>query len=117
MKYGKRIIAILLAAVLTMGTLPQAALAEEPTETTAACTEPVETTQIPETRAETAAPETTGSTEESVPETAPTIEPPVPATAPGEMWPLRGRQSGQPPITEATAPKAEPPWPPRWWRG
>ena len=69
MKYGKRIIAILLAAVLTMGTLPQAALAEEPTETTAVCTEPVETTQIPETRAETAAPETTGSTEESVPET------------------------------------------------
>ena len=44
MKYGKRIIAILLAAVLTMGTLPQAALAEEPTETTAACAEPVETT-------------------------------------------------------------------------
>ena len=71
MKYGKRIIAILLAAVLTMGTLPQAALAEEPTETTAVCTEPVETTQIPETTAETAAPETTGSTEESVPETAP----------------------------------------------
>ena len=69
MKYGKRIIAILLAAVLTMGTLPQAALAEEPTETTAACTEPVETVQIPETTAETAAPETTGSTEESVPET------------------------------------------------
>lgn len=69
MKYGKRIIAILLAAVLTMGTLPQAALAEEPTETTAACTEPVETTQIPETRAETAAPETTEPAEESVPET------------------------------------------------
>lgn len=69
MKYGKRIIAILLAAVLTMGTLPQAALAEEPTETTAVCTEPVETVQIPETTAETAAPETTGSTEESVPET------------------------------------------------
>lgn len=69
MKYGKRIIAILLAAVLTMGTLPQAALAEEPTETTAVCTEPVETTQIPETTAETAAPETTGPTEESVPET------------------------------------------------
>ncbi len=69
MKYGKRIIAILLAAVLAMGTLPQAALAEEPTETTAVCTEPVETTQIPETTAETAAPETTGSTEESVPET------------------------------------------------
>ena len=77
MKYGKRIIAILLAAVLTMGTLPQAALAEEPTETTAACTEPVETTQIPETRAETAAPETTGSTEESVPETAPETAPAV----------------------------------------
>lgn len=75
MKYGKRIIAILLAAVLTMGTLPQAALAEEPTETTAVCTEPVETTQIPETRAETAAPETTGSTEESVPETAPETAP------------------------------------------
>lgn len=71
MKYGKRMIAILLAAVLTMGTLPQAALAEEPTETTAVCTEPVETVQIPETTAETAAPETTGSTEESVPETAP----------------------------------------------
>lgn len=71
MKYGKRIIAILLAAVLTMGTLPQAALAEEPTETTAICTEPVETVQIPETTAETAAPETTGSTEESIPETAP----------------------------------------------
>lgn len=69
MKYGKRIIAILLAAVLAMGTLPQAALAEEPTETTAACTEPVETAQIPETTAEAAAPETTGSTEESVPET------------------------------------------------
>ncbi len=69
MKYGKRIIAILLAAVLAMGTLPQAALAEEPTETTAVCTEPVETAQIPETTAETAAPETTGSTEESVPET------------------------------------------------
>lgn len=69
MKYGKRIIAILLAAVLTMGTLPQAALAEEPTETTAVCTEPVETTLIPETTAETAAPETTGSTEKSVPET------------------------------------------------
>ena len=79
MKYGKRIIAILLAAVLTMGTLPQAALAEEPTETTAVCTEPVETTQIPETRAETAAPETTGSTEESVPETRPET---VPETAP-----------------------------------
>ena len=75
MKYGKRIIAILLAAVLTMGTLPQAALAEEPTETTAVCTEPVETTQIPETRAETAAPETTGSTEESVPETRPETAP------------------------------------------
>lgn len=69
MKYGKRIIAILLAAVLAMGTLPQAALAEEPTETTAVCTEPVETVQIPETTAETAAPETTGPTEESVPET------------------------------------------------
>ena len=75
MKYGKRIIAILLAAVLTMGTLPQAALAEEPTETTAVCTEPVETTQIPETRAETVAPETTGSTEESVPETRPETAP------------------------------------------
>ena len=75
MKYGKRIIAILLAAVLTMGTLPQAALAEEPTETTAACTEPVETVQIPETTAETAAPETTGSTEESVPETRPETAP------------------------------------------
>lgn len=75
MKYGKRIIAILLAAVLTMGTLPQAALAEEPTETTAVCTEPVETTQIPETTAETAATETTGSTEESVPETAPETAP------------------------------------------
>ena len=75
MKYGKRIIAILLAAVLAMGTLPQAALAEEPTETTAACTEPVETVQIPETTAETAAPETTGSTEESVPETAPETAP------------------------------------------
>lgn len=75
MKYGKRIIAILLAAVLTMGTLPQAALAEEPTETTAACTEPVETTQIPETTAETAAPETTGSTEESAPETRPETVP------------------------------------------
>ena len=71
MKYGKRIIAILLAAVLTMGTLPQAALAEEPTETTAVCTEPVETVQIPETTAETAAPETTEPAEESVPETAP----------------------------------------------
>ena len=69
MKYGKRIIAILLAAVLTMGTLPQAALAEEPTETTAVCTEPVETAQIPETTAETAAPETTEPAEESVPET------------------------------------------------
>ena len=69
MKYGKRIIAILLAAVLTMGTLPQAALAEEPTETTAVCTEPVETAQIPETGAETAAPETTEPAEESVPET------------------------------------------------
>lgn len=77
MKYGKRIIAILLAAVLTMGTLPQAALAEEPTETTAACTEPVESVQIPETRAETAAPETTGSTEESVPETSPETVPAV----------------------------------------
>lgn len=77
MKYGKRIIAILLAAVLTMGTLPQAALAEEPTETTAVCTEPVETVQIPETTAETAAPETTGSTEESVPETAPETAPAV----------------------------------------
>lgn len=75
MKYGKRIIAILLAAVLTMGTLPQAALAEEPTETTAVCTEPVETVQIPETRAETAAPETTGPAEESVPETAPETAP------------------------------------------
>lgn len=75
MKYGKRIIAILLAAVLAMGTLPQAALAEEPTETTAACTEPVETVQIPETTAETAAPETTGSTEESVPETRPETAP------------------------------------------
>ena len=75
MKYGKRIIAILLAAVLAMGTLPQAALAEEPTETTAVCTEPVETAQIPETTAETAAPETTGSTEESVPETAPETAP------------------------------------------
>lgn len=73
MKYGKRIIAILLAAVLTMGTLPQAALAEEPTETTAACAEPVETTQIPETTAETAAPETTEPAEESVPETAPAV--------------------------------------------
>lgn len=75
MKYGKRIIAILLAAVLAMGTLPQAALAEEPTEATAACTEPVETAQIPETTAETAAPETTGSTEESVPETRPETAP------------------------------------------
>ena len=75
MKYGKRIIAILLAAVLAMGTLPQAALAEEPTETTAVCTEPVETTQIPETTSETAAPETTGSTEESVPETRPETAP------------------------------------------
>lgn len=75
MKYGKRIIAILLAAVLAMGTLPQAALAEEPTETTAVCTEPVETAQIPETTAETAAPETTGSTEESVPETRPETAP------------------------------------------
>ena len=69
MKYGKRIIAILLAAVLVMGTLPQTALAEEPTETTAVCTEPVETAQIPETRAETAAPETTEPAEESVQET------------------------------------------------
>lgn len=77
MKYGKRIIAILLAAVLTMGTLPQAALAEEPTETTAVCTEPVETAQIPETRAETAAPETTEPAEESVPETAPETAPAV----------------------------------------
>lgn len=77
MKYGKRIIAILLAAVLTMGTLPQAALAEEPTETSAVCTEPVETTQIPETRAETAAPETTGPTEESVPETTTETAPAV----------------------------------------
>lgn len=75
MKYGKRMIAILLAAVLTMGTLPQAALAEEPTETTAVCTEPVETVQIPETTAETAASETTGSTEESVPETRPETVP------------------------------------------
>ena len=75
MKYGKRMIAILLAAVLTMGTLPQAALAEEPTETTAVCTEPVETAQIPETTSETAAPETTGSTEESVPETRPETAP------------------------------------------
>ena len=75
MKYGKRMIAILLAAVLTMGTLPQTALAEEPTETTAVCTEPVETVQIPETTAETAAPETTGSTEESVPETRPETAP------------------------------------------
>lgn len=75
MKYGKRIIAILLAAVLTMGTLPQAALAEEPTETTAVCTEPVETVQIPETTAETAAPETTGPAEESVPETRPETAP------------------------------------------
>ena len=75
MKYGKRMIAILLAAVLTMGTLPQAALAEEPTETTAVCTEPVETVQIPETTAESAAPETTGSTEESVPKTAPETVP------------------------------------------
>lgn len=75
MKYGKRIIAILLAAVLTMGTLPQAALAEEPTETTAVCTEPVETTQIPENTAETAAPETTGPAEESVPETRPETAP------------------------------------------
>ena len=75
MKYGKRMIAILLAAVLTMGTLPQAALAEEPTETTAVSTEPVETVQIPETTAETAAPETTGSTEESVPETRPETAP------------------------------------------
>ena len=75
MKYGKRIIAILLAAVLTMGTLPQAALAEEPTETTAACTEPVETVQIPETTAETAAPETTEPAEESVPETRPETAP------------------------------------------
>ena len=73
MKYGKRIIAILLAAVLAMGTLPQAALAEEPTGTTAVCTEPVETTQIPETTAETAAPETTETAEESVPETAPAV--------------------------------------------
>ena len=75
MKYGKRIIAILLAAVLTMGTLPQATLAEEPTETTAVCTEPVETVQIPETTAETAAPETTEPAEESVPETAPETAP------------------------------------------
>lgn len=75
MKYGKRIIAILLAALLTMGTLPQAALAEEPAETTAVCTEPVETVQIPETTAETAAPETTGPAEESVPETAPETAP------------------------------------------
>lgn len=75
MKYGKRIIAILLAAVLTMGTLPQTALAEEPTETTAVCTEPVETVQIPETRAETAAPETTEPAEESVPETRPETAP------------------------------------------
>ena len=71
MKYGKRIIAILLAAVLTMGTLPQAALAEEPTETTAVCTEPVETVQIPATTAESAAQESTEPAEESVPETAP----------------------------------------------
>lgn len=75
MKYGKRMIAILLAAVLTMGTLPQTALAEEPTETTAVCTEPVETAQIPETTAETAAPETTGPVEESVPETRPETAP------------------------------------------
>lgn len=77
MKYGKRIIAILLAAVLAMGTLPQAALAEEPTETTAACTEPVETVQIPETTAETAAPETTEPAEESVPETTTETAPAV----------------------------------------
>lgn len=75
MKYGKRIIAILLAAVLAMGTLPQAALAEEPTETTAVCTEPVETAQIPETTAETAAPETTEPAEESAPETRPETAP------------------------------------------
>ena len=77
MKYGKRIIAILLAAVLTMGILPQAALAEEPTETTAVCTEPVETVQIPETTAETAAPETTEPAEESVPETTTETAPAV----------------------------------------
>lgn len=77
MKYGKRIIAILLAAVLTMGTLPQTALAEEPMEATAVCTEPVETVQIPETTAETAAPETTEPAEGSVPETAPETAPAV----------------------------------------
>ena len=77
MKYGKRIIAVLLAAVLTMGTLPQTVLAEEPTETTAVCTEPVETAQIPETTAETAAPETTRPTEESVPETTTETAPAV----------------------------------------
>ena len=49
MKYGKNILALALVLALTMGALPQAALAEEPTETTAVCTEPVETTQIPET--------------------------------------------------------------------
>ena len=73
MKYGKRIIAILLAAMLTMGTLPQTVLAEEPTETTAVCTEPVETVQIPEATEETP-PESTGApepTEASHPETAP----------------------------------------------
>ena len=72
MKYGKRIIAILLAAVLVIGTLPLTALAEESTEPTQIITEPVETTlapTVPETTAQTAAPETTGNAGESVPET------------------------------------------------
>jgi len=66
MKYGKRIIAILLAAVLLTGTLPLNALAEEYTEPTLAVTEPVETTEIPEVTEETAAAETI---EVSTPET------------------------------------------------
>ncbi|HCI64602.1 MAG TPA: hypothetical protein DFH97_06295 [Clostridiales bacterium] len=81
MRYGKRIIAILLAAVLMIGTLPLTALAEEGTEPTQTITEPVETASAPaasETTAETSVPEPTETTGESQPEatveTAPTEE-------------------------------------------
>lgn len=117
MKYGKRMIAILLAAVLTMGTLPQTALAEEPTETTAVCTEPVETVQIPEATEETP-PESTGApepTEASRPETVPaateeSVPEPTGETAAETMGETVPETTGEtvPETTAGTEPEALP---------
>lgn len=110
MKYGKRIIALLLAAVLVIGTLPLTALAEEPTETTAVFTEPAETTLapiVPETTAEPTAPESTETAGESQPETVPeTTGETVPETT-GETVPETTAET-VPETTAETEPESLP---------